>query len=77
MMRVGQRTEKRRTAYSPQLSRGHSQWSPSPGGERLGWERLVELNKEPQEDPENPTPQPTSHMESQDSSVPSVISLDR
>lgn len=26
-------------------------------------ERLVELNREPQEDPANPTPQPTSHTE--------------
>lgn len=34
-------------------------------GERH-WERLVELNKEPHEDPENPTPQPTSHTESLD-----------
>lgn len=39
---------------------------PLPRRERH-WERLVELNKEPQEDPENPTPQPTSHTESYDS----------
>lgn len=41
---------------------------PLPRGERR-WERLVELNKEPQEDPENPTPQPTSHTESHYSRV--------
>lgn len=29
----------------------------------------MELNKEPQEDPENPTPQPTSHTESHYSRV--------
>jgi hypothetical protein len=38
-MRVGQRTEKRRTVYSLQLSRSIS-WEPLPRGERC-WERLV------------------------------------
>lgn len=46
---------------------------PLPPGERH-WERLVELNKEPHEDPENPTPQPTSHTESHDISVSPVPS---
>lgn len=32
--RVGQRTEKRRTIYSPPLSRGHSDGSSYPGGDR-------------------------------------------
>lgn len=39
-MRVGQRTEKRRTIYSRQLSSGHSCWEPLPEGERRredGW----------------------------------------
>lgn len=34
----------------------------------------MELNKEPQEDPENPTPQPTSHTESHYSRVSLVPS---
>ena len=39
-MRVGQRTEKRRTIYSLQLSSGHPCWEPLPEGERRredGW----------------------------------------
>lgn len=49
---------------------------PLPGEERR-WERLVELNKEPQEDPENATPQPTCHTESipRQQSVPGAIRL--
>lgn len=42
MTRVGQRTEKRRTIYSPPLNRGHSWWEPHPRGERRwedGWRR--------------------------------------
>lgn len=35
---------------------------PLPRGERH-WERLVELNREPQEDPANLTPQPASYPE--------------
>lgn len=53
---------------------------PLPGEERR-WERLVELNKEPQEDPENATPQPTCHTESiprqQSVSLVPSVSLDR
>lgn len=50
-------------------------------GEERRWDRLVELNKEPQEDPENPTPQPTSHTESiprqQSVSLVPSVSLDK
>lgn len=66
MMRVEQRTEKRRTIYSPQLSRGHSWWEPLPRGERHwedGWwgaeqRSLKKSLKIP------PHPHPVSHVES-------------
>lgn len=59
-MRVEQRTGKTRTVCSPQLSRAALDGALTQGERR--WERLVELNREPQE-PANPIPQPTSHTE--------------
>lgn len=56
MTRVGQRTEKRRTIYSPQPSRGHH-WRDSCPGER-GTGKMAGLTEEPQEDCVNPTPTP-------------------
>lgn len=42
------------------------------------WERLVELNREPQEDPANPTPQPTSHRTYNSRvHIPGAVPLDR
>lgn len=44
-MRVGQRTEKRRTICSQQLSSGHSCWEPLPEGERRQETAGEELNR--------------------------------
>lgn len=50
MTRVGQRTEKRRTIYSPPLSRGHSDEYPCPGEQRRwedGWWRAKHMSPNP------------------------------
>lgn len=75
-MRVGQRTEKTRMVCSLQLSRAALDGAMAQGERR--WERLVELNREPQEDPANPTPQPTSHRTYNSRvHIPGAVPLDR
>lgn len=77
MTRVGQRTEKRRTIYSPPLSRGHSDGSSYPGERGAGKMAGEELNRSPKKILKIPSHPPPAMLNPIAESIPDGVPLDR